>query len=57
MNASLIAIGIRNTELKMKALASSQKIGKVKVDHGDASCKTPIASDYIEKTWLRKNKS
>ncbi len=54
MNAALIAIGIRNPELKRKAIESAQKIGKVEVDHGDTSCKTPIASEYIEKTWKQR---
>ncbi|MBN2092793.1 DNA alkylation repair protein [candidate division KSB1 bacterium] len=56
MNAALIAIGIRNPELKLKALESARKIGKVAVDHGDTSCKTPIASEYIEKTWKHRKK-
>ncbi len=56
MNAAMIAIGIRNPELKHKAIESTQKIGKVEVDHGDTSCKTPIASEYIEKTWKQRKK-
>ena len=54
MNAALIAIGIRNPELKLKALESACKIGKVEVDHGDTSCKIPIAREYIEKTWKHR---
>lgn len=49
MNSALIAIGIRNPRLQKKALAAAKKIGKVEVDHGDTSCKTPDAAEYIRK--------
>ena len=54
MNGALIGIGLRNEGLKKKALAAAKKIGKVVVDHGDTSCKTPDAAAYIEKASLRK---
>ena len=53
-NGALIAIGIRNDELKQAACAAAKRIGKVIVDHGKTSCKTPDAIPYIEKTWKRK---
>lgn len=49
MNSALIAIGIRNSSLRQRALEIAAKIGKVKVDHGETSCKTPDAAAYILK--------
>ena len=55
MNSALIAIGIRNPTLEKKALSTAKKIGKVEVDHGETSCKTPDAAEYIRKT-VERNK-
>lgn len=49
MNNALIAIGGRGGELQDAALAAADRIGKVVVDHGDTSCKTPDARGYILK--------
>jgi hypothetical protein len=57
MNSALIAIGIRNPALQAKALAAAAKIGKVVVDHGETSCKTPDAGQYILKTVQHRDKS
>ncbi len=58
MNNALIAIGKRSDKLQKKALAVAKKIGKVEVDHGDTSCKTPDAAAYILKaTAYRKQKA
>jgi 3-methyladenine DNA glycosylase AlkD len=58
MNNALIAIGTRNDQLQKQALAVAKKIGKVEVDHGDTSCKTPDATAYILKaTEYRKQKA
>jgi 3-methyladenine DNA glycosylase AlkD len=54
MNSALIAIGIRSDEWADKATAAAERIGKVHVDHGDTSCKTPDAAPYIRKTMARK---
>jgi hypothetical protein len=51
MNQAVIAIGGRSAALRKAALAAAKKIGKVEVDHGDTSCKTPDAGPYIEKMW------
>jgi 3-methyladenine DNA glycosylase AlkD len=56
MNQTLIAIGARNPRLTELALAAARRIGKVEVDHGDTSCKTPDAADYIHKMLARKKK-
>jgi len=34
--------------------AAARRIGKVEVDHGDTSCKTPDAEPYILKASARK---
>lgn len=57
MNSALIAIGGRNPQLKKLALAAAKQIGKVEVDHGDTSCKTPEAAPYIAKIWAKKKKN
>jgi len=51
MNQTLIAIGCRTAGLRKLATAAARRIGKVEVDHGDTSCKTPDAAEYIEKCW------
>ncbi len=54
MNSALMNIGGRNLVLKKQAIAAAKRIGKVEVDHGETSCKTPDAAPYIEKMWARK---
>ena len=53
MNLAVISIGGRSPGLRKAALAAAKRIGKVEVDHGDTSCKTPDAGPYIEKIWER----
>lgn len=53
MNGALIAIGGRTAALRKAACVAARRIGKVDVDHGDTSCKTPDAIASIEKTWER----
>ena len=50
MNMAVINIGLRNAKLEQRAVAAAKRIGKVDVDHGETSCKTPDAIDYIKKT-------
>jgi len=57
MNGALIAIGGRNAKLRKLATEAARRIGKVEVDHGDTSCKTPEAIPYIAKIWARKTGS
>lgn len=52
MNGALIAIGARPAA-QAAALAAAARIGKVAVDHGDSSCKTPDAVEYIGKMAAR----
>lgn len=49
MNLALIGIGMRSEALEAEAIAAARRIGKVHVDHGDTSCKTPDAEPYILK--------
>jgi len=56
MNDALIAIGIRNENLRSLALDVAARVGAVDVDHGDTNCKTPKALPYINKTWERRAK-
>ncbi|HDR4724225.1 DNA alkylation repair protein [Bacillus cereus group sp. Sample62] len=56
MNSALIAIGIRNEDLERKAIEIAREIGKVQVDHGATSCKTPDAEPYIKKARERVEK-
>lgn len=56
MNGTLIAIGVRNEKLEKRALAIAATIGKVEVDHGETSCKTPDVAAYIKKVNERRQK-
>jgi 3-methyladenine DNA glycosylase AlkD len=49
MNAFVIAVGSFISELTQKALAVSEKYGKIEVDMGKTSCKVPDAKEYIQK--------
>ena len=54
MNGALIAIGCRSPEMREAAEEASRRIGKVQVDHGQTSCKTPEAIPYLGRVWSRK---
>jgi hypothetical protein len=54
MNGALMSIGIARPALQEKAIAAARRIGKVLVDHGDTSCKTPDAEQYILKAAARR---
>ncbi len=56
MNNALIAIGARNEILKDAAIKVAEVVGKVEVDHGQTSCKTPDARSYIIRTFEHKKK-
>jgi 3-methyladenine DNA glycosylase AlkD len=57
MNNAMIAIGLRNEKIRPTVFAVARRIGKVHIDHGDTSCKTPDAVAYIEKALGRKLKA
>lgn len=50
MNGALIAIALRNEDLRDVAMDAAGRIGPVVVDHGETGCVTPAAIPYIEKT-------
>lgn len=54
MNGALIAIGCRSPHLRQAAEEVARRIGKVEVDHGRTSCKTPDAIPYLARVWARK---
>lgn len=56
MNGALIAIGMRNPKMEKRAVEVAKKIGKVVVDHGETSCKTPDAASYIKKALEYRDK-
>ena len=54
MNSAVIAIGVFKPSLRERAIAAARRIGKVEVNHGETTCKTPDAAPYIEKAGKRK---
>lgn len=50
MNMALTAIGIYKPRFRKKTISAARRIGKVEVDHGETSCKTPDAESYILKS-------
>ena len=54
MNGALIAIGCRSPKMRQAAEQAAARIGKVAVDHGRTSCKTPEAIPYLANVWKRK---
>jgi hypothetical protein len=54
MNGALISIGVYKPALRKKAIEAAKRIGKVEVDHGETTCKTPDSVLYIEKASKRK---
>ena len=54
MNSALIAIGVYKPALRKKVIEAAKRIGKVEVDHGETSCRTPDAIGYIEKVLQRR---
>ncbi|MEM1443244.1 MAG: DNA alkylation repair protein [Verrucomicrobiota bacterium] len=49
MNGFVIAAGSGIAPLFEEALAVAEAIGEVTVDHGETSCETPFAPDYLRK--------
>ena len=54
MNGAVISIGVLKPQLRTKAIEAARRIGKVEVDHGETTCKTPDAVSYIEKASKRR---
>lgn len=53
MNMALIATGVLSAKLHKKAVATARMIGKVEVDHGKTSCKTPDPIPYMKRMMAR----
>ncbi len=56
MNNTLIAIGVYSEKFREEAIYISKEVGRVEVNHGDTSCKTPLAHEYIDKSLKRQKK-
>ena len=54
MNGVLIAIGLRDDELRRAVLETARLVCPVEVDHGETGCKTPDVAPYIERTLARR---
>ncbi|MEK6192545.1 MAG: DNA alkylation repair protein [Chloroflexota bacterium] len=54
MNGALIAIALRNEDLRDVAMDAAGRIGPVVVDHGETGCVTPAAIPYIERTLAHR---
>jgi len=48
---ALIAIGCRSAALRSAVTAAAKRVGRIEIDHGDTSCKTPEPTSTLEKTW------
>lgn len=57
MNLAMVSVGGRNERLRKLATAAAKRTGPVEIDHGDTSCKTVDAVEYIGKVWARKDKA
>ncbi len=53
MNRALIAIGGHSPAMREAVIAAAKRIGKVAVDYGDTSCKTPDVVATVERMWAR----
>lgn len=54
MNAALIAIGLRDGNLRRSVFAVDRAVGPIVVDHGQTGCKTPAITPYIERTLAHR---
>ena len=54
MNGALIVIALRDGNLRRSVLAAANRIGPVKVDHGQTGCKTPEVAPYVERTLAHR---
>ena len=54
MNGALIVIALRDGNLRRSVLAAADRIGPVKVDHGQTGCKTPEVAPYVERTLAHR---
>jgi len=55
MNNCLITIGGRNEQLKDRVFEAADRIGLVKIDHGETSCKTFDIKEYVERIHKKRS--
>lgn len=56
MNGVLIAIALREENLRRSVLELDSRIGPIVVDHGETGCKTPAIALYIDRTLAHRRK-
>lgn len=56
MNSALLVIGMRSKPPEERAFETAARIGKVEVDHGPTSCRTPVTVDYIGRAKARRKR-
>ena len=56
MNGVLIAIALRDDNLRRSVLEVDSRIGPIVVDHGETGCKTPAIAPYIDRTLAHRRK-
>ena len=54
MNGAMIVMALRDAGLHSSVLAAAERIGPVKVDHGQTGCKTPDVAPYVERTLAHR---
>lgn len=54
MNMAMCGMGIYRESIRDEVYETAKRIGKVDVDHGETSCKTPDAVSYIKNAVNRK---
>ena len=54
MNGAMIVMALRDAGLRSSVLATAERIGPVKVDHGQTGCKTPEVAPYVERTLAHR---
>ena len=54
MNGAMIVMALRDGSLRNSVLAAAERIGPVKVDHGQTGCKTPEVAPYVERTLAHR---
>ncbi len=54
MNGAMIVMALRDPFLRRSVLAAAERIGPVKVDHGQTGCKTPEVAPYVKRTLAHR---
>ncbi len=54
MNGAMIVMALRDAGLRRSVLAAAERIGPVRVDHGQTGCKTPEVAPYVERTLAHR---